>query len=230
MAWKTALRLAELAESGCNEPVARGSPPRPASLPGDVGHAEAHDLLAAAGDGGGQNLVDVGLGDAAVPEVVGPDGDGDAAAAVLEAAGAGDHHPVAHAELADAVLEAVVDAEGAAERAAGLRSVGRALVEADQDLDVRVGHGGRILSSTIDPGPPGEAAAPPVASRGTPAGSHTGRGYRNLFRCQKTHREYVANSLSSLGCTLGVGDSRARRLVGGATGTSPRCRTSHSSL
>ena len=82
---------------------------------------------------------------AAVPEVVGPDRDRDPLAAVLEAAGADDHHPVADAELLHPVLEAVVDLERAAGAQLGLAAVGRALVQADEDLDLGLRHG-RILA------------------------------------------------------------------------------------
>ncbi len=79
--------------------------------------------------------------DLAVPVVGRPDRDRGAAAAVLEAAGAGDEHGLLETALAHQVLEAMVEVEAAAGAAARLGSAGRALVGADQEVEVGAGHG-----------------------------------------------------------------------------------------
>src|SRR5262245_12817590 len=111
-----------------------------ALLPPDIRHPQPLDLSPLPQHRGLQDLLDVPHGYPAVPQVVRPHGYRDPLAAVLEAAGADHHDLIPNPELLHPVLEAVVDLHGAAGAAARLGAFGRALVRADEDLDLRLGH------------------------------------------------------------------------------------------
>jgi N-acyl-D-amino-acid deacylase len=108
-------------------------------FPGDVRHGQA---------GHGDAVAEVGLADLrqvvrrdpGVPRVVGMDGDGDPAAAVLEAARAAHDHAAAEPALPHHRLQPLVERDRALRRAGALRVFRRALVDADQHVSLGLGH------------------------------------------------------------------------------------------
>lgn len=114
------------------------------SLPRDVGHEQpldrppVHEVR-------GEDLVQVRGPHPGVPDVLGVDGHGDAAAAVLEAIGPAHDHPAGQPALLDHPLQGVEDLLGALLPAGALRVARRPRVEAHEDVALGPGHS-RILS------------------------------------------------------------------------------------
>jgi len=114
------------------------------SLPRNVGHEQPlhrpalHQVR-------GEDLVEVARPHAGVPDVVGVDGDGDAAAAVLEATGPAHDHAGGQPPLLDHPLEGVEDLLGALLPARALGVARGPRVQAHEDVALGLGHP-RILS------------------------------------------------------------------------------------
>jgi len=114
------------------------------SLPRNVGHEQPlhrpalHEVR-------GQDLAEVAGPYARIPDVVGVDGQGDPAAAVLEAIGPAHDHAAAQTPLLDHPLEGVEDLLGSLLPARALGVVRGPRVEAHEDVALGLGHH-RILS------------------------------------------------------------------------------------
>jgi N-acyl-D-amino-acid deacylase len=108
-------------------------------LPGNVGHEEPLD---------GRSVPQVGVADLGevarshppVPHVVGINGHGDAAAAMLQAAGAADDDPAPEPAVAGHCLQLLVEGGRALGRAGALGVVRRPLVDAHQHVTLGLGH------------------------------------------------------------------------------------------
>jgi N-acyl-D-amino-acid deacylase len=109
------------------------------SLPRDVGHEQALDRPAVH-EVRGEDLLEVRRAHAAVPDVVGVDGQRDPAAAVLQAVRAVHDHAVAQPALLDHPLQGVEDLLGPLFPARSLGVSGRPDVQAHQDVAVGLGH------------------------------------------------------------------------------------------
>jgi hypothetical protein len=101
-------------------------------------HQALHEL--AADDVLLDDLLDVGLGDVAVPDLLGVDDHRHAVLALVEAARVVGAHDLAEATLAERHLEGVADLHAALALAAAARRVGRALVDADEDMTGKARH------------------------------------------------------------------------------------------
>jgi N-acyl-D-amino-acid deacylase len=109
------------------------------SLPRDVRHEQPLDRAAVA-QVRVDDLLEVLELNPRVPDVLGIDGHGDAAAAVLQAVGAVDDHAVGEAALAHQSLQAVEDRLRSLLAAGALGVSRRAGVEADEHVALRPGH------------------------------------------------------------------------------------------
>jgi len=114
------------------------------SLPRDVGHDQPLDRPSL-DEMGGVDLVQVRERDARIPDVLGVDGHGDAAAAVLQAVRPVHDHAVPEPALLDHPLQGVEDFLGTLLPARPLGVPRRTDIEADEDVALGLGHP-RILS------------------------------------------------------------------------------------